>query len=98
MRPELERLQRIEDHLLHQPAADWYVQELVDADLAADTDLQRQLYQGLYVAGQQQLRRELAVIHQQLYGTKRPSRIAQCKALLSALRYQLRCYFFLAKR
>ncbi|WP_324672022.1 hypothetical protein [Hymenobacter sp. GOD-10R] len=93
MRPELERLQRIEHHLLGQPSADWHVQELLDADLAADTDLQRQLYQGLYVAGRQQLRSELVAIHRQLYGTKRLGRVAQFQAALSNLSQQLRRYF-----
>lgn len=68
MRPELERLHRIEQHLLGRcPAPDWQLQQLSDTDLAADTELQRQLYQGVYQAGQQQLRQELNQIHQQLY-------------------------------
>ena len=97
MRPELERLQQIEQHLLRQPSAEqlaeWRVQELLDADLGADTDLQRQLYAGLYVAGRQQLRRELGTIHQQLYGTQRQGRVAQFMASLTDLAYQLRHYF-----
>lgn len=72
MRPELKRLQRIEEHLLGRPqqgqADEWVVQQLLDADLEEDTDTQRRLYQGLHVAGQRQLRRELELIHARLYG------------------------------
>ena len=93
MRPELERLQRIEHQLLGQPAADWHVQELLDADLAADTNLQRQLYQVLYVAGQQQLRHELVTIHHRLYGKQRPGRVAQFEAFIFGISHQLRRFF-----
>lgn len=68
MRPELEHLRRIEQHLLGtSPVPDWQLQQLLDTDVVADTELQRQLYQVLYQAGQQQLRQELNQIHQQLY-------------------------------
>ena len=43
------------------------MQQLVDAELAADVDAQRLLYQGIRLAGRRQLRRELASIHQRLY-------------------------------
>lgn len=75
MRPELERLQTIECQLLSATPpldkADWSVQLLLDADLLADTEAQRLLYQGIYLAGQRQLRRELAAIHQRLYAPRR---------------------------
>ncbi|QDA61457.1 hypothetical protein [Hymenobacter jejuensis] len=75
MRPELERLQRIERHLRgeSQPAdaPDWNVQLLLDPDLRADAEAQQLLYQGLYSAGRRQLRRELTAIHNRLYGTPR---------------------------
>lgn len=66
MRPELERLRRIEQHLLD-PAA---TADLRGGDpaLPADADAQRRAYQALYLAGQRQLRQELAAIHQRLYG------------------------------
>jgi hypothetical protein len=93
MRPELERLQRIEGYLLHNPqaekTADWRVQELLDADLAFDTEIQRRLYQGLRAAGQQQLRRELTSIHQQLYGSGQESWAAQLLARLADATHQL---------
>ena len=77
MRPELERLQTIEWQLLSTAppldAAAWDVQLLLDADLRTDTETQRLLYQGIYLAGQRQLRRELAAIHQRLYGPERTS-------------------------
>jgi hypothetical protein len=75
MRPELEHLQRLEDHLLGHPdpqqSALWEAQLLLDDALAADVNLQRQLYQGIYLAGRQQLRQELQDIHQQLYRPRR---------------------------
>jgi hypothetical protein len=67
MRPELERLWLIEQQLLHGPAADWHLRRLLDPDLDADTDAQQQLYHGLRLAGQRQLRQELAAIHARLY-------------------------------
>jgi len=89
MRPELERLQRIEHQLLHKPqpeqAADWHVQELLDPDLASDTELQRRIYQGLYAAGQQQLRQELATIHQHLYGAHHSSKWTRLVQFLTHL-------------
>jgi hypothetical protein len=74
MRPELLRLQFIEQHLLAAPsaAADWATHLLLDPDLATDIEAQRQLYAGLHAAGQQQLRRELNAMHAQLYGVTGP--------------------------
>jgi hypothetical protein len=71
MRPELERLQFIEQQLLHGPAAlpasEWNVRLLIDGDLQADVAAQQQLYNGLRLAGRRQLRQELRQIHEQLY-------------------------------
>ena len=71
MRPELERLQLIEQQLLNGPAAlpaaEWHLRQLLDGELTADTAAQRQLYYGLRLAGRQQLRRELRQLHAQLY-------------------------------
>jgi hypothetical protein len=71
MRPELERLQLIEQQLLDGPAAlpaeTWNVRLLVDSELAADAQMQQQLYHGLRLAGRQQLRQELRLIHARLY-------------------------------
>ncbi|QKG58066.1 hypothetical protein GKZ68_16420 [Hymenobacter sp. BRD128] len=67
MRPELERLLRIEQQL-HSPAAEWQLQLLLDADLQADAEAQQRLYAGLRAAGRHQLRRELAALHTRLYG------------------------------
>lgn len=72
MRPELERLRRIEQQLLHgpaaQPAAEWQLQLVLDPELQADTTAQQRLYAGLRAAGRRQLRGELAAIHARLYG------------------------------
>lgn len=72
MRPELERLRRIEQQLLHDPAArpagEWQLQTLLDPDLQADAEAQRHLYAGLRAAGRRQLRGELAAIQARLYG------------------------------
>jgi len=72
MRPELERLLRIEQQLLNgpaaQPAAEWQLQLLLDPDLQADATAQQRLYAGLRAAGRHQLRGELAAIHARLYG------------------------------
>jgi hypothetical protein len=72
MRPELERLQLIEQQLLNGPSAlpaeDWTIRQLIDGELAADANIQRQLYHGLRLAGRQQLRQELRQIHARLYG------------------------------
>ncbi|MDO7850908.1 hypothetical protein [Hymenobacter convexus] len=72
MRTELERLRLIEEQLLNGPAAlsaeDWQLRHLLDGELAADTDAQQRLYQGLRLAGRRQLRRELRTIHERLYG------------------------------
>jgi hypothetical protein len=71
MRPELERLQLIEQQLLKGPAAlpaeEWHLRELIDGELAVDAAAQQQLYQGLRLAGRQQLRLELHQIHTRLY-------------------------------
>ncbi|GGF27754.1 hypothetical protein [Hymenobacter cavernae] len=94
MRPELERLQRIEHYLLSNPqpeqVADWRVQELLDADLASDTDFQRRAYQGIHAAGRKQLRRELAAIHQKLYRNQRQSLADYFRQALTNLGQQLR--------
>ncbi|MBX0291666.1 hypothetical protein K3G63_14540 [Hymenobacter sp. HSC-4F20] len=75
MRPTLEYLRQLERHLLGQHTAAeaeaWRVRQLLDSELAADADTQQLLYQGLQVAGRQQLRRELELIHARL---ERPSR------------------------
>jgi hypothetical protein len=88
MRPELERLQLIEQQLLPgltaMPPADWNLRLLLDSDLADDAATQQQLYQGLRLAGRHQLRRELAAIHTRLYGPKRPAFWATWRARLSA--------------
>ena len=63
MRPELEHLRRLEQHLLGGPAP-------AGPAPAADTEAQRRAYQALHLAGQRQLRRELAAIHQALYGPR----------------------------
>ena len=92
MRPELARLQRIEQHLLGPaPTADaaaaWRLQQLLDSELAADTEAQRQLYQGLQLAGRQQLRQELQAIHRQLYA---PPAAGWWRAAVGGLRAALR--------
>ena len=75
MRSELNRLQRIEAFLLGQPtpaqAADWHLQTLLDPELAADAEAQQLAYRALQQAGRQQLRHELAAIHERLYGPRR---------------------------
>ena len=72
MRPDLERLQLIEQQLLNGsaalPAADWHLRQLLDSELTTDAAAQQQLYHGLRQAGRQQLRRELRQIHTRLYG------------------------------
>lgn len=72
MRPELERLRLIEQQLLNPPAAlpaeDWHLRQLLDGELAADAEAQRQVYHALRRAGRQQLRQELRQIHARLYG------------------------------
>ena len=74
MRPELERLQLIEQQLrggpAALPAAEWHLRQLLDGDLAADAEAQRQLYHGLRLAGRQQLRRELKCIQAHLYAPR----------------------------
>lgn len=72
MRPELERLRRIEQLLTGtEPAATWEQELRLDPTLAADAEAQRQLYQALHMAGQRQLRQELNIIHARLYGRRR---------------------------
>ncbi len=86
MRPELERLQQIEQHLLTSTPADtraWNVQLLLDPELRTDAEMQRHLYQGIHLAGQRQLRRELAAIHQRLYG---PARVGWLHTVTAGLR------------
>ncbi len=84
MRTELKRMQQIEHQLLAASPpldpASWEVQLLVDSELRADTEMQRLLYQGIHVAGQKQLRRELALIHQRLYSPHRSSWIQTATA------------------
>jgi len=74
MRPDLERLHLIEQQLLGGPAAlpaaEWHLRQLLDGDLAADAEAQQQLYHGLRLAGRQQLRHELQLIHAQLYAPR----------------------------
>jgi hypothetical protein len=75
MRPELEQLQRLEQHLLGHPTptemAQWQAQLQLDPALAADVALQQHLYHGLFLAGRQQLKNELEEIHAQLYRPRR---------------------------
>jgi len=68
MRPELERLHLIEQHLRHGPVADWPLRQLLDDELAADAATQQQLYRALRAAGRLRLRHELRAIHARLYG------------------------------
>ncbi|MFD1467401.1 hypothetical protein ACFQ48_04125 [Hymenobacter caeli] len=67
MRPELEHLRRLEQHLLGAPDP---ARPLLPPALAADAEAQRRAYGALHLAGQRQLRRELAAIHQALYGPR----------------------------
>lgn len=68
MRPELERLRRIEQHLLGPAGAVPAAYLALDAALPADAEAQRRVYEALHQAGQRQLRQELAAIHERLYG------------------------------
>jgi hypothetical protein len=99
MRPDLTRLQRIEQHLLlpATPAetAAWQLQTLLDPELAADTAVQQQLYAGLRQAGRQQLRQELQLIHHQLYG---PGSAGWLRAAVGGLRTLLKRRFPPKKR
>ena len=83
MRPELDRLHLIEQQLLAGPAAlpaaEWHLRQLLDGELAADADVQQQLYHGLRLAGRQQLRRELQQIHAQLYAPRRLGWLAELR-------------------
>ena len=75
MRPELERMQLIEQHVLGpltpEAGTRWQTLLLLDEALAKDAAAQQQLYHGIRVAGRQQLRRELQQIHEQLYRPRR---------------------------
>ncbi|SNC76539.1 NifQ protein [Hymenobacter gelipurpurascens] len=75
MRPELEHLQHLEYHLLGHSspteAAQWQARLQLDPALAAEAEQQQHLYQGLFLAGRQQLRQELNEIHVQLYRPRR---------------------------
>ena len=93
MRPELERLQRIEHHLLGTAPSEtpaWAVQELLDPNLRTDAEAQRLVYQGLHVAGQRQLRRELEAIHARLYGESEAQPGRWLRQATAALRVLLR--------
>lgn len=68
MRPELERLRRLEQHLLGPALTDSAECLPLDAALPGDAEAQRQVYNALHRAGQRQLRQELLVIHERLYG------------------------------
>lgn len=74
MRPELERIYRIEQYLLGTlpacPTEEWAVQQVLDAELEADTQTQQLTYRALYAAGRRQLRQELQLIHEQLYAPR----------------------------
>ncbi len=89
MRPELERLHLIEQHLLGPTApADvvgWEARLLLDPTLRADADAQRRLYAGIRAAGRRQLRQELTGIHQRLFGGQRRGRPASLGTRLRAL-------------
>lgn len=90
MRPELARLQRIEQHLLGAPTAHeaaWQLEVLLDPELGADAAAQQQLYAGLRLAGRQQLHQELLQIHRQLYG---PTPAGWLRAAATGLRTLLR--------
>ncbi|AMJ67333.1 hypothetical protein [Hymenobacter sp. PAMC 26628] len=67
MRAELEHLRCIEQHLLGGPGP---ARPAPGPALEADAEAQRQAYGALYMAGQRQLRRELAAIHQTLYSPR----------------------------
>jgi hypothetical protein len=71
MRPELERIQLLDDYL-HQrlspaQAADLEVRLLIEPGLYDELEAQKQVYGLLQTRGRQQLRRELEQIHQRLY-------------------------------
>jgi hypothetical protein len=87
MRPELERLHLIEQQLLNTPAAlpaeDWHLRQLLDGELAADAEAQRQLYHGLRLAGRQQLRQELCQIHARLYTSQANGWLTWLKGILA---------------
>lgn len=72
MRPELERIQLIEDYLYQRltPAqtADLEVRLLTEPDLYDELEAQKQVYGLLQTRGRRQLRSELEHIHQRLYG------------------------------
>lgn len=93
MRPELERLHLIEQHLLGPTApADamvWEARLLLDPALREEAETQRGLYAGIRAAGRQQLRQELDAIHAQLFGSRRRGARglgARLRALLGRIR------------
>ena len=87
MRPDLERLRLIEQQLLNTPTAlpaeDWHLRQLLDGELAADTETQRQLYYGLRQAGRQQLRQELRQIHARQYAPQASGWLVWLKRILA---------------
>jgi hypothetical protein len=95
MRPELERLQHIEQHLLGaRPAPEeavWAARQLLDPALRPDVEAQQLVYRELQLAGRRQLRQELSAIHARLYGgTRQPRRwLQQAAGALQQLRRQL---------
>lgn len=84
MRSELERLYLLEQQLLGGPAAlaveEWHVRQLLDGDLAVDAEVQQHLYQGLRLAGRQQLHRELKAIHKRLYAPRAASWLTRLRS------------------
>lgn len=75
MRPELERLHLIEQHLLGPAtpadAVVWEARLLLDPALRAEAEAQRGLYAGIRAAGRQQLRQELDAMHERLFANRR---------------------------
>ena len=81
MRPELERIQLIEDYLRQQmtsdQTSDMEIQLLLDDSLRQDTDIQQQLYAAIRSEGRRQLRRELESIHNRWYKQRVLQKIAR---------------------
>jgi hypothetical protein len=71
MRPELERIQLIEDYLHQLMTSDqtkeMEIRLLLDDALREDTHIQQQLYTAIRSEGRRQLRRELESIHCRWY-------------------------------
>jgi hypothetical protein len=71
MRPELERMQRIEDYLHQRLTSDqtseMEIRLLLDDSLREDTRMQQQLYTAIRSEGRRQLRRELEAMHSRWY-------------------------------